>query len=250
MAELARNTDGAKLLSEEKGIQASSRLVIACRVMEPELEELRKGIAGVEVRYIEQALHRVPQNMAARVQEEIEKVQSSAGLIVLGYGLCSNGIVGVVAPAQGLVVPRAHDCIGLFLGSLEKYKSCFSERPGTYYLTPGWVAESRDPLGILEEYQERYGQETAQWVMEEELKHYTHIALINSGVGDLERLRARARANAEYFGKQYEEIPGDLSYLRKLLEGPYTERDFFFIPPGQKVTQERYLEEAMACACS
>lgn len=233
-----------------QGVGASSKVLIACRVMEPELEQLRKEISGVEVRYVEQALHRVPQNMAQRLQEEIQKASAGAGLVILGYGLCSNGIVGVVAPAQGLVVPRAHDCIAFFLGSLERYRHCFSQRPGTYYLTPGWVAESRDPLGILEEYTERYGQETAQWVMEEELKHYTHIALINSGVGDLQRLRARAMANAEHFGKQYEELEGDLSYLRKLLEGPYTEEDFFFIRPGEKVTQERYLEEALACACS
>lgn len=247
---LAKKTGSGQLSPKEKEIQATPRFLIACRVMEPELEQLRKEIPGVEVHYVEQALHRVPQNMAARVQEEIGRVSDKGGLVILGYGLCSNGIVGVVAPPQGLVVPRAHDCIALFLGSLERYRSCFSERPGTYYLTPGWVAESRDPLGILEEYKKRYGQETAQWVMEEELKNYTHIALINSGVGDLEWLRARAKANAEYFGKQYQEIPGDLSYLRKLLEGPYTEEDFYFIAPGQKVTQERYLEEALACVCS
>lgn len=231
-------------------VSEAPRVVIACRVMEPELESLRQGTKGVEVHYIEQALHRVPQNMASRVQEVVDLVSSKAHLVILGYGLCSNGIVGVRAPEQGLLVPRAHDCIALFLGSLERYRLCFSQRPGTYYLTPGWVAESRDPLGILGEYIERYGQETAQWVMEEELKHYTHVAFINSGVGDLAKLRARAVANAHHFRKQYEEIQSDLSYLRKLLEGPYTEKDFFFIGPGEQVTQERYLEEALACVCS
>ncbi|MGQ9858941.1 MAG: DUF1638 domain-containing protein [Thermodesulfobacteriota bacterium] len=226
------------------------RVVIACRVMEPELESLKADIQGVEVRYVEQALHRVPGNMASRLQQEIDAVSSYADLVVLGYGLCSNGIVGVIAPPKGLVVPKAHDCIALFLGSLENYRRSFQERPGTYYLTPGWVKEGKDPLGILEEYTQKYGEDTARWVMEEELKHYTHIALIDSGVGDLEALRARAKANALSFEKQYEEIPGDLSYLRKLLKGPYTERDFFFIAPGERVTQQRYLEEALACASS
>lgn len=244
-----KHTDGSQAIGEAVAVHPQ-RVVIACQVMEPELESLREGIQGVEVRYVEQALHRVPQNMASRIQEEIEAVSSHAQLVILGYGLCSNGIVGVVSPAQGLVVPKAHDCIALFLGSLQNYKRTFQERPGTYYLTPGWVKEGKDPLGILEEYTQSYGEETARWVMEEELKHYTHIALINSGTGNLEALRARAMANARSFGKQYEEIPGDLSYLRKLLEGPYTEEDFFFIAPGQKVTQESYLQEALACACS
>ncbi|MEJ5376380.1 MAG: DUF1638 domain-containing protein [bacterium] len=234
----------------EKASWNGPRVLIACKVMEPELESLREMIQGVQVRYVEQALHRVPQNMASRVQQEIDRVSSYAGLVILGYGLCSNGIVGVVAPPQGLVVPKAHDCIALFLGSLENYRRSFGERPGTYYLTPGWVAEHKDPLGILQEYIQRYGEETAQWVMTEELKHYTHIALINSGVGDVKRLRERARENARYFGKQYHEIAGDLSYLRRLLQGPYTDEDFFFIAPGEKVTQERYLQEALACASS
>lgn len=227
------------------------RILIACQVMEPEIEYLREGIHDVEVWYVEQALHRVPQNMGPRLQREIDKASSlGADFIVLGYGLCSNGIAELIAPPQGLIVPKAHDCIALFLGSVNRYRELFRERPGTYYLTPGWVSEGKDPLGILEEYTGRYGAETARWVMEEELKHYTHIALIVTGVGDLNSLRSRAMANAHHFGKAYEEIKADLRYLKRLLEGPYTDEDFFLIPPGEKVTQERYLSEALQCACS
>ena len=172
----------------------------------------------------------------------------SAGQVVIGYGLCSNGIVGVTARAQGLFVPRCHDCIALFLGSHEAYRKAFEAKPGTYYLTPGWIAEKKDPLGILqEEYTPKFGEETSLWVMEEELKHYTHIAFINTGFGDLESLRARARENAAFFKKAYEEIPGSLDYFVKLIRGPYEEREFFCLAPGQEITQEMYLADAMAC---
>ncbi len=195
-------------------------------------------------------MHRTPQKMAGKVQEQIDEAAPYASQIVLGYGLCSNGIVGITARQQGLIVTRAHDCIALFFGSLSAYKKAFDERPGTYYLTPGWVAEKKDPLGIMEEYMPKYGEETALWVMEEELKHYTHIVLIDTGVADLSPLRARAKENARVFKKQYEEIKGGLEYLEKVVKGPYSRQDFFFLEPGEQVTQELYLAEALACASS
>jgi len=224
---------------EEKG----STVIVACRVMAPELEFVRAENPGVDIRYLDQGLHRTPNKMATLVQEQIDEAAHYAKRVVLGYGLCSNGIVGVEARRQGLLVPQCHDCIAFFMGSLEAHKKAFEERPGTYYLTPGWIIEGKDPLSIVEEdYMQRFDRETSVWVMEEELKHYTHIVLINTGVGHLEKPRERAIENARFFKKQYEEIQGNLDYFRKLIEGPYTEQDFFSLPPCQAVTQDMFLE--------
>jgi hypothetical protein len=238
------------MLRQKSDQTEGPRVIVACRIMEPELESIRGGSNKVEIRYVEQSMHRTPQKMAPRLQEQIDEAAPYASQIILGYGLCSNGIVGVTARQQGLIVTRAHDCIALFFGSLGAYKKAFDERPGTYYLTPGWVAEKKDPLGIMEEYIPRYGEETSLWVMEEELKHYTHIVLIDTGVADVTPLRERAKENARHFKKAYEEIKGSLEYLEKVVNGPYTGKDFFFMKPGEHVTQELYLEEALACASS
>lgn len=216
-------------------------VLIACRVMEPELNRmLAEGGDEAEILYIDQALHRTPTKLLDRLQEKIDQAALRASRIVLGYGLCSNGVVGVTARRQGLWIPRCHDCIALFLGSPSRYRELFEERPGTYYLTPGWIAEKKDPLGILEEYVPRYGRETAQWVIEEELKHYTHIALIDTEVGVTEHVRARAVENAAFLKKQYHEIPGSLDYFRELLRGPYTEAKFLYLRPGEQFTQEMF----------
>ena len=224
---------------EEKG----NTVIVACRVMEPELEFVRAQNPAVDIRYLDQGLHRTPDKMAPLVQEQINEIANDAGRVVLGYGLCSNGIVSVAANRQDLLVPRCHDCIAFFMGSLEAYKKAFEERPGTYYLTPGWIMEGKDPLSIVkDDYMKRFDRETSVWVMEEELKHYTHIVLINTGVGDLEKPREKAMENARFFQKQYEEIQGNLDYFKKLVEGPYTNHDFFSLPPCQAVTQEMFLE--------
>jgi hypothetical protein len=110
------------------------------------------------------------------------------------------------------------------------------------------VAEKKDPLGIIEEdYNPRLGCETAFWAMEEELTHYTHIALINTGAGSIESLQARAKENAQVLNKQYEEILGSLDLFRKLIRGPYKSGEFLFLKPGLKVTQEMFLPEAAGC---
>jgi hypothetical protein len=218
-------------------------VVIACRVMEPELQQVlteAEGAEPVEILYLDQALHRTPTKMLDRLQEKIDQVSATAARIVLGYGLCSNGVVGVEARRQGLLIPRCHDCIALFLGSPNRYNDIFREKPGTYYLTPGWIAEKKDPLGILEENEARFGRETALWVMEEEFKHYTHISLIDTGIGDMAPHRARAMENAAFLKKQYEEIPGSLDYFRGLVHGPYPEEKFLRLRLGEKFTQEMF----------
>ncbi len=226
----------------ESTTSQKKRVVIACRVMEPELKRvLAEGGDEAEILYLDQSLHRTPTKLLAQLQEKIDQVAQRASRIVLGYGLCSNGVVGVTARQQGLLIPRCHDCIALFLGSPSRYQEVFREKPGTYYLTPGWIAEKKDPLGILEEYVPRYGRETAQWIIEEEFKHYTHIALIDTGVEEMAPLRARAMENAAVLKKEYEEIQGSLDYFRELLCGPYAEEKFLRLRLGEGFTQEMFL---------
>ena len=230
------------MLTVSQAKEKESRVLIACRVMEPELEMIRKEVDGIEVRYLEQGLHDTPQKMPGLIQEQIDRAAEYAGQIVLGYGLCSNGIVGVTARKQGLFVPRCHDCISFFFGSIAAYQKAFEARPGTYYLTPGMIAHKVDPLSIIEErYIPRLGLEKAIWAMEEQLKHYTHITLINTGVGDLVSLRERALENAKFLKKEYAEVRGSLNLFSKIIRGFFTEDEFFLLGPGEKVTQGMFL---------
>ncbi|MEN6484040.1 MAG: DUF1638 domain-containing protein [Syntrophobacteraceae bacterium] len=227
----------------------SSRVLIACRVMKAELDELRGETPEVEVRYLDQGLHMTPQKMPALIQEQVDAVSGYAEEVVLAYGLCANGIVGVVAPDQGLLVPRCHDCIALFMGSMAAYDRAFGSNPATFYLTRGWIEEGKDPLGIVEnEYTARVGRDRAIRVMRKELKHYTHFTFIASGHADLAPYRERARENAVFFGKNYSEIPGSIGYLERMIRGPFDREDFFRIDAGRAITQEMFLIEADACA--
>lgn len=214
-------------------------LVIACNIMKEEL--LRFQTNGISFVFLEQSLHRTPQKMKGVVQEEMDKAENWEGdYIILSYGLCSNGIVGVKSKSHSIVIPRVHDCIALFLGSWDRYMEEHKKEPGTYYLTKGWIEEGKSPIGIYKEYCQRYDKETAEWAIKEELKNYTRIALVDMGVDLSETHREHAKENARFLHLRYEEINGSLAFFEKMLRGWWSE-DFIILKPGQEVTQELFL---------
>lgn len=220
-------------------------VLIACEILRPDLDKLRDEIAPhVKLHYLDQDLHRYPHRMPAILQEAIDQHAADAGRIVMGYGLCSNGVVGIKAPHQPLIIPRIHDCITLYLGSREAYECQFKSCPGTYYLTESWIEHHKDPLGTMQhEYEPKLGREMAEWGMKEEMKHQVRIALVDSGVGDgvPECVRQRAKDNAAFFEKKYEELSGQPDFLKRLLLGPYdNEDDFITVPPGTELSQRMF----------
>ena len=210
-------------------------LVIACSIMRDELLHYQSN--GISFIFLEQSLHRTPQKMSPIIQGEVDKAeQQDWDYVILSYGLCSNGILGVKAKRQPIVIPRVHDCIALFLGSHERYLEEHSREPGTYYLTKGWIEEGKSPLGTYHEYAERYGKETAEWVIREELKHYTRIAMVDTGLRLSEAHREHARENARFLNLRYEEIKGSLEFFEKMLQGAWS-KGFLILKPGEEVTQ-------------
>lgn len=214
-------------------------LVIACNIMRDELLHFQTN--GISFVFLEQSLHRTPKKMKPIIQDEIDKAaKEDWDYVILSYGLCSNGILGVKANHHPIVIPRVHDCIALFLGSWKKYMEEHKKEPGTYYLTKGWIDEGKSPIGIYREYCQRYDKETAEWVIKEELKNYTRIALVDIGVGLSEIHREHAKENARFLHLRYEEIKGSLAFFEKMLRGWWSE-DFIILKPGQEVTQELFL---------
>jgi hypothetical protein len=214
-------------------------LVISCNIMKDEILQFQGN--GISFVFLEQSLHRTPQKMKEVIQDEINRADEWEGdYIILGYGLCSNGILGVKSNRHSIVIPRVHDCIALFLGSHERYLEEHHKEPGTYYLTKGWIEEAKSPLGVYHEYCGRYGMETAEWAIREELKNYTRIALVDTGLRLSESHRQHARENARFLNLRYEEIKGSLEFFERMLRGAW-ENGFVILTPDEEVTQSSFL---------
>lgn len=216
--------------------------VVACSVMSLELEAVI-GDRPIELHLLEQGLHNTPKIMPGRIQDKINEILAAGPKrIMLGYGLCSNGIVGVGGGASPLVAPRCHDCISLLLGSAQRYQEVFRQYPGTFFLTAGWIKEQDDPLACVEnKYAPRLGLKKAMRGMELELANYKHICYIDNGVGDVENARARTRENCRAFKKNYLELSGTLDYFKALVsDRPQPSGAFISLAPGERIKEEMF----------
>ena len=204
--------------------------IIACGSIKPELTRLAGNDPSLDMRYMPQNLHRLPHKLGEALQQAIDETGDEFEHIVLGYGLCSNGIVGIRAPQQGLYIPHAHDCITFYLGSREAYQKVFNAKPGTYHLTRSWIDNQTDPLGLMRnEYTRRVGSEMAEEAIRTEIRNYKYISFVDTQGSGNEAYRNRARENAVYFNKEFIEYNGADTFFKKILFGPYHKPDFIYI---------------------
>ena len=206
----------------------------------------------IDVVFMPKGLHDIGEKMMSeKLQAEIDKIDPGKyEAVLLGYGLCNNGIRGLHAPLP-LIVPRAHDCITLLLGSKEKYYNFFDNNPGTYFKSTGWIERDSDQrenslsitsqLGMnktFQEYVELYGEEQAKYLMEtigDWFKNYKKIAYIDTQIGNFDEYKLMSKKIAEDQGWEYEELSGNTSLLMALLNGNWNEKDFLTIPVGKNI---------------
>ena len=207
---------------------------------------------AISVQMLDQGLHRVAENLRESLQTKIDSIQPGEfDAILLVYGICGTSTLGLVARHTPLVIPRVHDCIGLYLGSNERYQIEFDAQPGTYWYSVDYMERKGDggSLGAsfateiddrFDEYVEKYGKDNADYLMEvmgEWGAHYTRAAFIDTGAPDGERYEQMAKDQAKRRGWQFERKLGNQRMLQMLLSGDWTEDEFLTVPPGHKISQ-------------
>ena len=217
----------------------------------------------VDIELFPRGLHNEPADLRAKLQARIDALSGPPyDAIVMGYGLCGQASTGLTARGIPLVIPRAHDCITLFLGGRERYQYQFENFPGTYWYAHDYVERDDGQGGTLslgsnvdvkmneayEEYVQKYGKENADYLMEVMggwQKHYKRAAYIEMGVGDGSKVEAKAREDAARRGWAFDRVAGDLVLIRRLIEGEW-ENDFLVLKSGEQMKMT-YDEQVIGC---
>ena len=240
--------------------------LIACKALFRELSYIcARSENAVDITWMRQGYHNHPEQLREWLQREIDAVESGADphtlalngddresgvdedfdAILLGYGLCSNATTGLTARRHRLVIPRAHDCITLFLGARQRYDDFFRELPGCFWYTASWIENAGMPGKAAHDRQVRryealgYDEDDIEYLLTElgGLNNYHHAAYISMPFLNNEKYSEITRDAADFYAWQYHEVEGRLGLMERFVAGAWNEEDFLVLNPGETAVQ-------------
>lgn len=228
--------------------------ILACNIFWREISLLGAKCPNIlDITYLRQEYHDYPNEMRQILNEEISKIEQNIDehscntdkadfdAIVIAYGLCGNGVLGIHSDKYPLIIPRAHDCITLFMGSKEAYRDYFDANKGTFFYNSGYLETNIPPSNKLLEakrsaYLQKYDEEDVDFLMEMEMgyiKNYQQATYIEFPGLENEALETITQQCAHELNWKYDKYRGDDSLMRDMLWGNWPEDKFLIVPPGQ-----------------
>ena len=202
----------------------------------------------IDVEYIPMLAHTEPAKLRTEIQARINTAVAvrNYDLFLLLYGLCGNATVGLACPVK-MVMPRIHDCCAMFMGSKENFLNEFGNNLSMRWCTSGYYERGYKENSLRnqssnkgDEYHalvELYGEDNANYVwdtMHPEIET-SAVAYIRLEGYEIPGCEDSFRNHIEAQGKTLRVLEGDIAYLQAMVNGPWDNKHFLTISPGEKI---------------
>jgi len=204
----------------------------------------------IDPEFTPKGAHEQPNFLREVIQSKIDAAEGKGyDAILLGFGLCGNSAAGLKARSIPLVIPRAHDCCTIFLGSKAKFIEHFKDNLSAEWSSTGYMergdsyireTDTGKLLGLDKSYEdlvEQYGEENARYVWETLHPDFHGDEMIfiqipeTAHLGYVEKLKSLAAEQ----GKKVRIIDGDMRLIRGLVNGDWSREEYLVVPPGKEI---------------
>jgi hypothetical protein len=225
--------------------------LLACETFTREICACMAGMPHViDLEFTAIDSHDQPDALRKSLQDKIDAVEQSGreyDSILLCYGLCGNATAGLIARSTQLVIPRAHDCCTILLGSKNLFKQHFEKCPSQAFFSRGQIEHHSDAhlhhlwIKTPEEqktlFTKLYGEENAaDMVKAMDPSCGNRLVYINIKPTESRECIQQSREKAEKEKKEYIQLEGNLSLIRNLMSGNWYQEDFLVVKPGKKIS--------------
>jgi len=229
--------------------------LISCNVFQREVCWcLARSPHIVDFEFTELGEHAHSGRLRDLIQSRIDATEQAGkkyDAILLLFGLCGNATAGLSARQTQLVIPRAHDCCTILLGSKEKFAEHFKDAPSTPFSSAGYLDRGEYFLRVdggtstvnygssYAELVRQYGEEDAKYVWETmhppALENaQTKAVFINLPETTPPEYIQRFQEKAAAAGKECVQLEGSLRLIDNFLRGQWDPQEFLIVTPGQK----------------
>lgn len=214
--------------------------LVTCETIE---DEVRDALArlGLDYRviWLEGGLHNSPGRLREKLQQTLDEADGQCERLILTLGYCGGGVSGLSTGDYSTVLPLADDCLSLLLGSMAARRA--ASTPPTYFLTEGWMRHENNVVDSYLATVEKYGEAKADRINKLMLANYKRFGLVDTGVYDLSRAAGKVAPLAARMDLEVETLPGESSWLERLLTGPYDASDkFMVLPPRSELDFDQW----------
>ena len=209
----------------------------------------------VDLEFVPMLAHDEPKKLNLLIKEKIDLSISESGrkydAVILGFGLCGNSVVGLSCPVP-MIIPRAHDCCTIQMGSKENFIAAFGDILSARWSSTGYFERchglangylgteqlaahktSAEYMGYIE----KYGEDNADYIWETMHPEIETDEAVYIKIEDFEYSDSfeKYKSDIEKSDKQLKVVEGDISMLKDLVCGKWDDERFLVVAPGKKI---------------